>query len=275
MIDLRLLPDPAIVERLDYETILAELLADFRRRYPDYSAMLESDPAMKLLEVAAYREMLLRHRINAAARSQLLAFAEGSDLDHLAAFYGVTRLVGEADAALRARVQARITGWANAGGAAHYRYWALSASPDVEDAAVVSPAPGVVRIAVLVRLGADATATLAAVQALVSREDVRVLTDTVEVVDARRRPVSIQARIWRLPEAPASIAATLADLARAEARASAKLGWDVTRSWIISRLQRPGVHRVELIAPQEDVRCAPDEAAAIEAVEVIDAGVDA
>lgn len=275
MIDLSLLPAPAIVERLDYETILAELVADFRRRYPDYTALLESDPAMKILEVAAYRELLLRHRINEAAKSQLLAFAAGSDLDHLAAFYGVARLSGEADAALRARVQARIAGWANAGGAAHYRFHALSASPDVEDAAVVSPAPGVVRIAVLVRLGAEAAATLDAVRAVVTREDVRVLTDAVEVVDARRRPVTIRASVWRLPEAPSSIATTLADLVRAEGQASARLGWDVTRSWIISRLHRPGVHRVELIEPAVDVQCAPDEAAAIEAVEIIDAGVDA
>lgn len=96
-IDFAALPAPAVVEPLSFETILGEMLGDFQRRYPDYTALLASDPAMKLLEVAAYRELILRHRINEAAKGQLLAFATGSDLDHLAAFYGVARLPGERD----------------------------------------------------------------------------------------------------------------------------------------------------------------------------------
>lgn len=158
------LPLPQIIEALDYEKILAALKSDFKTRWPDYSAFLESDPAMKLLEVAAYRELLLRARVNDAARANLLAFAGGSDLDHLASFYGVFRMViqeedlatrpitpriMEDDTSLRLRTRARIIGFACAGGAAHYRYWALSASPEVADVAVDSPAPGQVRVSVL------------------------------------------------------------------------------------------------------------------------------
>jgi len=44
-------------------------------------------------------------------------------------------------------------GFANAGGAAHYRYWALSASPEVADVEVDSPEPGRVRISVLAKEG--------------------------------------------------------------------------------------------------------------------------
>ena len=115
--DLSSLPTPAVIETLSFETIFGELQAEFQTRYPDYSALLASDPAIKLLEVAAYREVLLRNRINAAAKASLLAFATGSDLDHLATFYGVTRLPGEDDEALRARTRQRIIGFANAGGA--------------------------------------------------------------------------------------------------------------------------------------------------------------
>ena len=206
--DLASLPTPAVIETLSFETIFTELQTEFQSRYPDYSALLASDPAVKLLEVAAYREVLLRNRINAAAKASLLAFATGSDLDHLAAFYGVTRLLNENDEALRLRTRQRIIGFANAGGAAHYRYWALSASPDVADVEVDSPAPGRVRISVLAKEGVQAEGTtvsdtvLAAVRAVVLRDDIRVLTDTIEVVPAELIPVTVAARLWLYPDAP-------------------------------------------------------------------------
>ena len=40
--------------------------------------------------------MLLRQRVNEAARGVLIAFAQGSDLDQLAAFYPEKRLEGAA-----------------------------------------------------------------------------------------------------------------------------------------------------------------------------------
>ena len=86
------LPTPQVLETLRFETVFDALLRDFQVRYPQYSALLASDPAIKLIEVAAYRELLLRARINEAARANLLAFAVGNDLEHLGAFYGVTRL---------------------------------------------------------------------------------------------------------------------------------------------------------------------------------------
>ena len=54
--DLSSLPHPSVIEALSFETIFGELQADFQSRYPQYSALLASDPAIKLLEVAAYRE---------------------------------------------------------------------------------------------------------------------------------------------------------------------------------------------------------------------------
>lgn len=83
--DLASLPTPAVIEPLSFEDDLLGTADRIQSRYPDYSALLASDPAIKLLEVAAYREVLLRNRINAAAKASLLAFATGSDLDHLAA----------------------------------------------------------------------------------------------------------------------------------------------------------------------------------------------
>ena len=263
--DLASLPTPAVIETLSFETIFSELQTEFQSRYPDYSALLASDPAIKLLEVAAYREVLLRNRINEAAKASLLAFATGSDLDHLAAFYGVTRLTDETDEALRLRTRQRIIGFANAGGAAHYRYWALSASPEVADVEVDSPEPGRVRISVLAK-GEEQTvsnAVLDAVRAVVLRDDIRVLTDTVEVVPAELMPVAVYARLWLYPDAPLETLAAIQAVFASTLAACAGLGWDLTRSWIVGQLQRAGVHKVELLSPTTDIRVAANQAVSL------------
>ena len=260
--DLASLPNPAVIETLSFETIFSELQTEFQSRYPDYSALLASDPAVKLLEVAAYREVLLRNRINAAAKASLLAFATGSDLDHLAAFYGVTRLMDETDEALRLRTRQRIIGFANAGGAAHYRYWALSASPEVADVEVDSPEPGRVRISVLAKGEADTVpdAVLDAVRAVVLRDDIRVLTDTVEVVPAELIPATVAARIWLYPDTPMAAFDAIGARFKEALAAQSGLGWDLTPSWVIGELQRPGVHKVELLAPTTDIRANANQA---------------
>ncbi len=260
--DLASLPTPAVIETLSFETIFTELQTEFQSLYPDYSALLASDPAVKLLEVAAYREVLLRNRINAAAKASLLAFATGSDLEHVAAFYGVTRLMDETDEALRLRTRQRIIGFANAGGAAHYRYWALSASPEVADVEVDSPEPGRVRISVLAKGEADTVpdAVLDAVRAVVLRDDIRVLTDTVEVVPAELIPVTVTARIWLYPDTPMVAFEAIGALFKEALAAHSGLGWDLTPSWVIGELQGPGVHKVELLAPSTDIRANANQA---------------
>lgn len=260
--DLASLPTPAVIETLSFETIFSELQAEFQSRYPDYSALLASDPAVKLLEVAAYREVLLRNRINVAAKASLLAFATSSDLDHLAAFYGVTRLMDETDEGLRLRTRQRIIGFANAGGAAHYRYWALSASPEVADVEVDSPEPGRVRISVLAK-GEEQTvsnAVLDAVRAVVLRDDIRVLTDTVEVVPAELIPVTVTARIWLYPDTPMAAFDAIEARFKEAFAAQSGLGWDLTPSWVIGELHRPGVHKVELHSPTTDIRANANQA---------------
>ena len=92
-IDLSRLTAPDVVEVLDYEVILAEMLADLRGRDSAFTALTEADPAYKILEVAACRELLIRQRINEAARSVMLAYAAGADLDQIAANFGVARLL--------------------------------------------------------------------------------------------------------------------------------------------------------------------------------------
>ena len=270
------LPAPQVLETLRFETVFDALLRDFQVRYPQYSALLASDPAIKLIEVAAYRELLLRARINEAARANLLAFAVGNDLEHLGAFYGVTRLPQEQDESLRRRIRARIMGFANAGGAAHYRYWALSASPEVADVAVDSPGPGRVRISVLPTGHSDTVpeALLETVRATVLRDDVRVLTDTVEVVPVSLVPVTVVAQIWLYPDTPMAVFDGLAPRLRRDLAQAAVLGWDLTQSWLIGQLQQAGVHKVELSEPATDIRIHSTQAVRLTDVQLTFAGRD-
>jgi phage-related baseplate assembly protein len=273
-LDLSRLPAPNIIEALDFETILTTLKKDLQRRYPDWSADLESEPLVKLLEVASYRELILRQRINDAARANLLAFAGDADLEHLASFYGVTRLFSETDTALRLRIQQRIQGVSNAGGAAHYRFWALTAAQNVKDAAVSSPIPGLVRIAILSREGEGAPSAelLAKVKEQVTRDDVRVLTDQVEVVSANIIKVDILAKIYLYPQTPKEVFEQIIRDFPQAFEAERGLGWDLTHSWIIARLHAPGVHSVILEAPQHDITAGPDDCTALGTVKIELAG---
>lgn len=96
------LPPPALVEVISYETRYAELrdrlLEIFTAAGLDYDVgALETDPAQILLQVSAYQDVLLRQRINEAIRSWFLAYATSGDLDVLAQWYDVARMLDETD----------------------------------------------------------------------------------------------------------------------------------------------------------------------------------
>jgi len=159
-VDLSSLPKPDVIETIDYEAILTELVADFLARYPEYSAeTLESDPIMKALEAAAYREVNLRQRANDAARARMLPYAEDADLEVLAADAGVYRLqltaadpdavppvegTYETNASLRRRTQLAPESLTTAGSEGSYVYNALSATETPVGITVSSPESGTV-----------------------------------------------------------------------------------------------------------------------------------
>ncbi|MBQ9759125.1 MAG: baseplate J/gp47 family protein, partial [Opitutales bacterium] len=126
MIDFSKIPVPDIVEALDFEGVFADIVADFRTRFPDFDALVESDPAIKLIEAFAYREVLLRARINNAARACMIASATGADLDNIAANFGVMRKPDENDSDLRKRTILAIEASATAGSRNAYIYHASS-----------------------------------------------------------------------------------------------------------------------------------------------------
>lgn len=275
-IDFSSIPDPEIIEPLDFETILAAMIADLQARDPSYTEILESDPGIKILEVAAARELILRQRVNDALQATLLRYAIGSDLDNLVAFYGVTRLTNEEDEVLRLRTIERIMGSSTAGGAAWYRYAALSASPLVKDAAVSSPNPGEVLISILSTQGngTPSSSLLTTINTAIQSDSVRVITDVVTVAGASITTVPVTAQVYLYPDTPIEVFNNLqADLITAFT-AAAGLGWDVTRSWLTAQLHPAGVQRVILTAPAADVVCGPTQAPALGAITLTMAGRD-
>ena len=257
--DLTQLPPPEVVENLDFETILQVHRADLLARYPEAAAVidLESEPLNKLLQAHAYRELLYRQRVNEAARAHLLAFATGADLDHKAAFYGLTRLAGESDERLRARVQLRIKSLAGNGTREAYELTAMTASQNVRDARATQPFPGRVHLLLWCHDAAQAEATLATVVAAINADDGRPLGVPVTVALARARAINIPAAIEREAGAPADLAqrlvVTLADALAAYAR----LGRDVPRSWITARLHTAQVAAVRFPDPAAPAESTP------------------
>lgn len=291
-IDLSLLPAPQVVEPLDYEQILAEMLADLQARDPDFDALVESDPAHKVLQVAAYRELLIRQRVNDSARAVMLAYAEGSDLEHLAALYGISRLLVdpgnpeaippapptyESDAALRRRVRMAPEGWTSAGSVGAYRYHAISSDPKVLDVSVQSLSPGEVLVTVLSHEGSGAASPslLQTVSSALSDETVRPLCDGVTVQGAQIVPYVIEAALT-LYHGPDEEAVRLEAQAAAQVYAAEthRLGRDVTLSGLYAALHRPGVQKVRLISPPSGLDMAPHQASWCDALSVTVEGRD-
>lgn len=277
-IDLSQLPAPQVVETLSYEQILADIIADFKQRWPDYDVeMLESDPAVKILEVAAFRELILRARVNDAARSIMLAFAKASDLDHLGAFFKTSRkllqpadpitdqpAIYESDSEFRVRVQLAPEALSTAGPIGAYVYHALSAHPDVKDVGVYSPEPGSVHVLPLVRTedGIPSEEVLDAVRDRLNLETVKPLTDALTVRAPERIDFIVEATLI-IPHGPDAV--TIKQAAETALNSYLvsrhRVGRTVYRSGITAALSVASVETVLLSSPAQDIVIGPDQVA--------------
>ncbi len=271
-IDLSQLPAPKVVEELSFEDILADWKTDFLERYPEAATELdlESEPVVKLLETGAYREMVLRQRVNDGARAVMLAFSKDGDLDHLAALTPVKRKTidpGDPDAIppidptmesneeFRGRVQMAPEGFSTAGPDGAYIFHALTVT-GCRDASVASPNPGEVVVTILGRDG-DGTpdqSVLTEVETTLGNSMVRPLTDQVTVQAPEILNYTISGTLFFYEGPDPSVV-----LAEAKAQASAytsnrhRLGDAVTFSGIYAALHQPGVKKVILTSPAADI----------------------
>lgn len=300
VIDLSRLPPPAVVETLDYEAILSALKADLTARAPELAPVLalESEPVVKLMQVAAWREMVLRQRVNDAAQAVMLPWAVGADLDNLAARYDLARLPGEDDERFRRRVLIGYHALSAAGSRQSWMLRALSVSTDIRQVDVWADRPGRVKVCLLARVGAPlhavtveqaavglalfgrhpqhdgaqpmrwrvagpSDAIVAQVAAALLAEDVRPLSVEVDVTTATVLPVAVQATLIHPPGPDGALLAAKARERLERLAAQAAFRVDMTRALLTAALMGEGIRDVTLAAPAADVAVGRGQIAAI------------
>ena len=267
------LPAPPAIAAEEFEQLRDQAVADLRARMPDYEPR-PTDPAVRLLEVAAYQRLLVGGRINDAVRASFLATATAGDLDNVVAAMAVERNEGESDDRLRARALLAWDALSTAGSADAYRFHALSV-PGVRDVHVSSPNPGEVLVGVLSETagGVADAALLAAVTAALSAETVRPVTDQVTVAAVAAVAYDVTAELTVPGGGPDAEAVREAAEAAVRAHVDAyAIGRDVYRSALIAACHVPGVTTVELTAPAADVDVAGNQFGLVGAVSVTLAG---
>ncbi|MFT4927013.1 MAG: phage-related baseplate assembly protein [Phenylobacterium sp.] len=242
------IPLPDVLESLDYETILAERKArlitlaeaqykssgeEDKLQLLEQTLATESDPLVKLLQESAYRELLLRQRVNDAARAVMLPLAKGTDLDNLGSLFGAHRgtlLDGnnEGDEPYRERLLLAPKSLSTAGSKAAYKFHALSAGNQsdsitiesatdsaltvsfhyasqqnlVKDATIESPEPCVVNIYVLgfEQYGSIDADGIDKIGLYLSDDRVRPVGDRVTVTAADIVKYQLQLKLNLVPE---------------------------------------------------------------------------
>ncbi|MBC8954838.1 baseplate J/gp47 family protein [Xenorhabdus sp. PB62.4] len=277
-IDLSQLPPPDVVEPLDYEQLLEERKKGLISLYPEdqqeaiaRTLQLESEPLVKLLEENVYRELLLRQRVNEAARAVMVAYSTGSDLDQLGANNNVSRMilrpadnstvpptpaVTESDNDYRVRIPQAFEGLSVAGPVGAYEYHARSADGRVADASAISPSPANVTVTIMSReeKGIASKELLEKVEKALNDENVRPVADRLKVQSANIVEYEIDAVLYIFPTPESEpIRKAAEQKLKRYVEAQHRLGRDIRLSAIYAALHVEGIQRVELKAPLKDV----------------------
>lgn len=291
--DLNNVPAPDVIQSIEFEALLQEIKDDILKYDPMMASVidLESEPANKLAQAFAYRIMIERNQANSMAKSIMLAHATGADLDNLGAlpFFNVERQPDEDDDSFRQRIRFSLSSLSIAGPESAYIYHALSAHTDIKSAGIDTPEfervnvdqsllsqlpdnaivltprytaslsepyPCDVAVTILSKTGnGQATADeINAVVALFERDDIIPITDHPRVRSAEIIEFDVLADLTLYPNADSDNVTALAK-SNLESLFERQLniGYDVTRSAIISAVSVEGVQNVALTTPANDI----------------------
>lgn len=295
LIDLSTLPAPSVIESLSFETILAGCKTDFVTLYPDAATTvdMESEPIVKLLQVMAYREVALRARYNDEARALLLAFATGTDLDHIGTtYYQEARLVVtpadedaippvaaamESDDAYRYRLALKPESYSVAGPRGAYEFHARSADGQIKSVSVSSPIQGTTQVHVLTHTGngIPSAELIATVSTALNSESLRPLSEEVLVSAPTviEYDLTVALTLFAGPSTELVTAAVQSALAQF-ASSHHMLETDIVLSAIDAAAHVTGVKKVVIVSPAADIECAPGEAAYCTGVTVTIAAIE-
>ncbi|RYM55441.1 hypothetical protein BSR03_27100, partial [Serratia proteamaculans] len=278
VIDLSQLPPPSVIAMPAFEDLLAQRLAELQALDPVFTALLDSDPAVKLLQISCYREMVNVARTNAGVLATLLAYARGADLDQLGANFDVYRLVitpaddtpvpptdavMEGDDAFRLRIRLSWYARNTAGSIQAYEYFALSADGAVRDAKAYGPqeedaiSPGHVEVYVLSNDGGGVPpqALLDTVDAALNADFIRPLTDYVVVKAATLIEYAVTATLMFGSGPDAQTVMTAAKKAMQHYADSVhRIGVPLSIAGVYKALKQPGVEDDDLPAILQNIQ---------------------
>jgi len=281
-VDFSQLPEPTLIQELDYESIFNERKEKFIALYPvaeqnQWRTILnrESDPVVKVLQENAYLELLYRNKCNADARSLLLAYAEGPDLDHLALTeYGLMRLIVtpadnsvvppspaiyESDDRLKERCLLQYDGMNTAGSSNAYKFFTLTADGRVDGVKVHSDTDKPYLLDIIISQvdsqNGEATQELIdIVQAALDPEHVRPVCDRPIVKSSIAKPYQITARLFVGKNAEDSLLLEAANIRiQNYIQKARKNGQSIRLSALYAALHVDGINRVVIDAPSANI----------------------
>ncbi len=320
------LPIPDVIEFLDYEDILSEIKEQFNALQPNlidqngrpivlsaeytetanekywkipvdvmaglYYLDLESDPATRLLEIVAYRELMLRQRVNNAALAVMPSFTTGYDQDALYEIWGLKRLlieeeddqdpinhppIYESDEAFRRRYALALDQFTTAGSEHSYIYHGLSADGLVKDIAANAPNGAEVVITVLSHLsnGDPTVDLLQTVYDYLSDKKKRPIADDLTVQPAEIIEYQINvALFFNYGPSPEPVLNKIKQNLQQYIVEQHRLGFDIEQTALAAQCHLSGVHHV-IFDMDLPIKCNPSQAAYCTDINVTFGGRDA
>jgi phage-related baseplate assembly protein len=285
MIELDQLPDMKVLEKLDSDAVIAERMRQFvalwAKHDPPAGARydvenLEFDPIKINQEANSFFELLLRDRVNQAAKAVTLAFASDSDLDAIGSRYpgGMPRMVGETDDQYRLRIWLSPNTLSPHGTYESYVFWALTGAltaglPLRDATAVARRGTPYVTITVMaegtsvkstgtgITAYPDPTPTIVqidAVRTYVGAHNRKGLTDVVSVRAPKIVKTEYLIDYWLFPSWDKSAIETeMYGAAAVLLEKQRWLGYSHTRDSIDAALKVPGVYKIHVVSPAVDV----------------------
>jgi phage-related baseplate assembly protein len=281
-----------VLEELNAEETLAQRMQRLKTLWASYDPPsaaqydvenLEFDPIKINQEACTYFELLLRDRVNQAARAVTLAFAIGTDLEAIASRYpgGVPRLEGESDERYRRRIWLSPNTLSPHGTAEAYEYWALTALPLLRDVTAIKAVahdyyPTIV-ISCLMGLEYDdprpTQQQLVLVRSYIQDLSRMGLTDVISVSGPKVKETAYNINVYlyhgTIPDqAIAQITSNLQQLIVNQYW----LGHDHTHTAIHAVCALPGVHHIEILEPATDIYIPSDWVVKVTAITLTIAG---
>lgn len=298
MIELDQLPEMRVLEQLDSEAVISERMAQFvalwakhdppaRAQY-DVDA-LEFDPIKINQESNAFFELLLRDRVNQAAKAVTLAFASGSDLDAIGSRYpgGMPRLPGESDDQYRMRVWLSPNTLSPHGTYESYVFWALTGAlasglPLRDATAVARRGTPYITITIMAEgtpvksTGSGITAYPSPLPTIAQIDEVRKyvgaksrkgLTDVVSVRVPKVVKTDYVVDYWLFPSwDKVTVEKNMYDQIAVLLEQQRWLGYSHTLDAIDAALRVAGVYKINVVTPATDVEIDQHETVVVEKV---------